>query len=195
MDFDKESFVDHTQDVDYHLYDQDHLENLSENELITPQDDNIEEVEPLEIVKKIKKKKIKEVKQKYYVDNTRFEELIKKYYETDIFSDELAMMLYNIANRASFSTNFINYSFKDEMIGEGLLKEIQTLKAKKFDVTKGKAFNYFSTIVFNAFVGKIKEEQKEHESLRDHQSREYDILTNGMKITTNTHDEHYDTHI
>lgn len=181
MDFDKEVCVDNSADVDYHLYDPEHLE---ESEIV--HSDEIEEV-PAAVISKIKKIKIKEEKKKYYVDNDRFETLIQHFYDTDKFSDELAMILYNIANRVAFMPNFINYSYKDEMIGDGLLKEIQTIKTKKFDVKRGKAFNYFTTIVWNAFIGRIKSEQKEHTLLKEHQEREYDILTSGRRITVNDH--------
>lgn len=184
MDFDREACADTTVDVDYHLYDPDHLE---ESEIIPVEE--IEEI-PIAIIAKVKKIKIKEEKKKYYVDNDRFQTLIQEFYDTDVFSDELAMILYNIANRVAFMPNFINYSYKDEMIGDGLLKEIQTIKTKKFDIRRGKAFNYFTTIVWNAFIGRIKSEQKEHLLLREHQEREFDILTSGRKITTN---DHHDT--
>ena len=182
MNFDKELCVDDNADVDYHLYDQGHLEKT---ENITEIAEIVEDVEHNEATIKIKKVKIKEEKKKYYVDNDRFQMLIQNFYDTDVFSDELAVILYNIANRVAFMPNFINYSYKDVMIGEGLLKEIQTIKQKKFDIRRGKAFNYFTTIVWNAFVGKIKDEQKEHLLLREHQSREYDILTSGIKNTSN----------
>jgi hypothetical protein len=181
MDFDKEVCVDNSVDVDYHLYDPEHLE---ESEIV--HSDEIEEI-PAAVISKIKKIKIKEEKKKYYVDNDTFETLIQDFYDTDKFSDELAMILYNIANRVAFMPNFINYSYKDEMIGDGLLKEIQTIKSKKFDVKRGKAFNYFTTIVWNAFIGRIKSEQKEHTLLKEHQEREYDILTSGRRITVNDH--------
>ena len=190
MDFDKEIIIDHAVDVDMHLYDQFHLEVKEEPDALLLNDD--EEHTTLELEKKIKKRKIKEEKKKYYVDNDRFQELIAHFYKTDIFSDELAMILYNIANRVAFMPNFINYSYKDEMIGDGLLKEIQTIKNKKFDISRGKAFNYFTTIVWNAFIGKIKSEQKEHAQLREHQSRQYDMLTSGMKITSSEHNDSSD---
>jgi len=124
----------------------------------------------------VKEKKDPSPKKKHYVDTKRLEFLIEEYNETDLIPDELAIMLYDISNRMSFSPNFINYSWKDEMIGEGLVKQFTALKNKKYDPEKGRAFSYFSMIVFHAFCNKIKKENKHHEVLKDYQSEQYSSL-------------------
>ena len=131
------------------------------------------------LIEKIKKEKTKEPKpdkKKYYVDTVRLKDIILKYYDDNVITDELAMCLFNIANRVSYMPNFINYSWREEMIGDGLVKEFQALKNKKFDPEKGKAFSYFSMIVYNAFCNRIKKELKEKLVVKEFQEEQYSIL-------------------
>lgn len=112
-------------------------------------------------------------KDNYYVDTNRMEALIKEYNETGVIVDELAMCLYNIANRMTYMTKFINYTWKEEMVGDALLKELKALINKKYDPTKGRAFAYFSKIVYFAFKNRIKVEKKEHATIREYQESVY----------------------
>ena len=129
---------------------------VTDNELLQEDIDNLGDI-PLDESEKrmvsdlVRKKVKKENKKKYYVDNTRLTELIVRYHGDDDLGDELALYLYNIAHRISFMPNFINYTWKEEMVGDGIEKEFKALKNKKFDPAKGKAFSYFSMIVYNAF--------------------------------------------
>ena len=150
---------------------------------IEPIDDfNIleEELQKIEKIKdhtiELKKKEDKNDKKKYYVDTKRLELLIEQYCKDGKIIDELAIALYNIAYRMSFLPNFINYSWREEMIGDGLVKEFTALQNKKYDASKGRAFSYFSMIVFNAFCNKIKKENKNTEVLKDYQKEQYDSL-------------------
>lgn len=138
--------------------------------------------------------KKKEDKQKYYVDTKRLAQIIKEYYTSEVITDELATALYNIAYRISFMPNFINYSWKEEMIGDGLIKELLALKNKKFNPLKGKAFSYFSMIVYNAFCNRIKKENKINDVVKEYQSEQYDslMMDQGVKTTTNSEGENFD---
>jgi hypothetical protein len=186
--------------------------SVSDEQMFTPKkrrgrppkkhDDTIDDSEnieqELEAIEKIKKHTIDDLtkdekpdKKKYYVDNKRLEELIAQYNKDEIIGDELATALYNIAYRMSFLPNFINYSWKEEMIGDGIVKEFKALKNKKYDSSKGKAFSYFSMIAFNAFCNKIKQENKNTEVLKNYQKEQYDSLLfeqNGNN-TTNQYGE------
>jgi len=151
---------------------------------------NADEYQIIEKVKKQEKKE-KPDKKKYYVDNARLTELILAYYANDFIPDDLAIYLFNIANRISFMPNFINYTWKEEMIGDGLVKEFLALKNKKFNPDKGKAFSYFSMIVYNAFCNRIKKEIKEKKVIKEFQEDQYATLMpegHGRIITTN--DDH-----
>ena len=148
-----------------------------------------------QLIKKVKSEKAKIVKtdkKKYYVDTKRLKDIILTYYDSNIITDELATALYNIANRIGFMPNFINYSWKEEMIGDGLIKEFLALKNKKFDPDKGKAFSYFSMIVYNAFCNRIKKELKEKEVLKEYQDEQYNILMPNENAQKITHDDNSD---
>jgi len=140
-----------------------------------------------------KKKLDKPDKKEYYVNTERLSALIIQYYEDEIIPDELAQCLYNIAHRISFMPNFINYTWREEMIGDGIIKEFTALKNRKFDPKKGKAFSYFSMIVYNAFCNRIKKENKEKEALARFREESYDcLLVNTAIKTTNQGDDDED---
>ena len=95
-------------------------------------------------VKTVKKKK-KKNKKTYYVSPKRFLQLLKEYYETDDLVEELASDTSKIAVGLSYSPNFINYSYKDEMIGDAIVKMIAAVKNKKFNLeSTSNPFSYFS---------------------------------------------------
>lgn len=64
-----------------------------------------------------------------------------------------------IAQRTASRYNFKDYTFRDEMVSEGV---ISCLKAvDNFDIEKSKnAFSYYTTVCWWAFVRKINEEEK-----------------------------------
>ena len=128
--------------------------------------------------KKIEKPKTKRTKPKkeHYVDSKRFSELILEAHETEVTSEELAECILKIATRLSFRPNFINYSYKDEMIGYAILKMLQAVQRKKFQPDKGNAFSYFTRIAFNAFCNVIKKEKKEKEFILNLQDTIYDDM-------------------
>ena len=117
------------------------------------------------------KKKAKIDKTKYYVIPKEFDDAIMSYYQNGVISNELAQMVEKIANKLSFAPNFINYSFKDEMIGDAIIKMFKALIGKKYSHDKGSnPFSYFTRIAFNAFLCRIKKEnhaQEIHEKYRE----------------------------
>ena len=121
-----------------------------------------------------RKRKSKKKPSTHYVDSKRFFDLIKSYYETDIIDDELAQSICKIANGLSYAPNFINYSYKDEMVGDAILKMFSAVKNKKFNVDSGNnPFSYFTTIAFHAFINRIKKEKKYKETVTRYQEAMY----------------------
>jgi hypothetical protein len=118
----------------------------------------------------------KDKKQKHYVDTKQLEQLIAQYYRDNIIVDELAINLFNIAHRVAYMPNFLNYSWREEMIGDGLVKVFTALKNKKYNPKYGRAFAYFTQIVFHSFCNRIKKENKAHEVLKEYQEDEYNKL-------------------
>ena len=65
-----------------------------------------------------------------------------------------------IATRLSNSFNFIGYPYKEEMIGDGIIKCLS--KVHRFDPKiSDNSFAFFTQICWNAAINRIKEEQKE----------------------------------
>ena len=125
--------------------------------------------------KRPKKAKTKKPKSEHYVNGKEFLQRIKDYYDTDNLVDELSIMVVKIANGLSYAPNFINYSYKDEMIGDAILKMFSALKNKKFDVsTNNNPFSYFTTVAYHAFINRIKKEKKHHETIQKYQETVYD---------------------
>jgi hypothetical protein len=48
-------------------------------------------------------------KPKHYIDNAEFERLIREYYRTDVFSEELGEMINKISEHVTYMPRFINY--------------------------------------------------------------------------------------
>ena len=113
-------------------------------------------------------------KTEYYVDPVDFKNRLIEYYKGGDCSDELAMMISKIATGLSYSSNFINYTYRDEMVGDALIKMFTAVKNKKFDTTSEyNPFSYFTTIAFHAFINRIKKEKKHNEALNEYKSRFY----------------------
>lgn len=125
--------------------------------------------------KKAKKPKTKKPKSEHYVNGKEFLQRIKDYYETDDLVDELSVMLVKIANGLSYAPNFINYSYKDEMVGDAILKMFSALKNKKFNVdSNNNPFSYFTTVAYHAFINRIKKEKKHKDTITKYQETVYD---------------------
>ena len=131
-------------------------------------------------------------KEKHYVNSKEFLEELSQYYETDEVTDTLASMITKIANGLSYAPNFINYSYKDEMVGDAILKMFSALKNKKFKLDSGNnPFSYYTTIAFHAFINRIKKEKKYHETVTSYQETVYADLVNsnpGVNIYTKSSD-------
>lgn len=130
-------------------------------------------------------KKIRAQDKPHYVNSKQFEDEIRTYYKTDVITTYLAEAIRRIAYGLSFLPNFINYSYKDEMIGDAVVKMYQALKYKKFHLDKGfSPFSYFTTIAFHAFISRIKKEKKHHQLIADYRERNYDTLLNKDEEST-----------
>ena len=65
-----------------------------------------------------------------------------------------------IANHLSYRPNFINYTYRDEMISDGIENCLQY--ASNFNPDKSKnPFAYFTQIIYYAFIRRIQKEKKQ----------------------------------
>lgn len=106
-----------------------------------------------------------------YVDNKKFyESLVErkaireaceaKGEEVPRISDYLGKTILDICTRFSYSPNFINYSFREEMIGDALencLRVIDNFNTELYS----NPFAYFTQITFFAFLRRIDQEKKQ----------------------------------
>jgi hypothetical protein len=131
-----------------------------------------QKIEPVKVKKKRgPKPKIDE----YYVNPADFKQQIRDYYQTEVCIFELANSLKRIAYGLGNKSNFINYTYKEEMIGDALVKMYTALKNKKFNVdSEYNPFSYFTTIAFHAFINRIKKEKKHHETLTNYKEMVYE---------------------
>jgi len=161
-------------------------------EIIIDNDYDISE----EITEVPKAKPKKREKSKHYVKPKEFEAQILSYYDTGVMSDLLLTSVSNIAHKLGYRPNFINYTYKEEMIGDAIIRMVTALKNKKFDPKKGNAFSYFTKISINAFRNRIKKEKREYETVTSYREETYNYLTDigYMPRTSHVH-EHDGDHI
>ena len=121
-----------------------------------------------------------------YVNQAEFMAALRKYYDCDIISEELATYVKKIAEGLSYAPNFINYTYKDEMVGDAILKMVQALEYKKFDIdNRDNPFGYFTTIAFHAFINRIKKEKKQRQAINDYQEQVYqELMSDGTENTS-----------
>lgn len=115
----------------------------------------------------------------FYVDPKKLTEDIQKYYDTDDPDIESSICedLKKIAEKLSYSPSFLRYSYREDMVGDALLKMYTALRNKNFDPSKGTSpFSYFTTTAYRAFINRIKKEKKEQETVEAYREDQYEKL-------------------
>jgi hypothetical protein len=80
--------------------------------------------------------------------------------EKPIVSNYIGECILKIATHLSYKPNFINYSYRDDMILDGIENCIQYID--NFDPTKSNnPFAYFTQIIYYAFLRRIQKEKKQ----------------------------------
>jgi len=152
--------------------------------LIGNETEDIVDVLPIEVIESLPivdeaspPKKVKPKDKVHYVNSREFEDEIKSYYNTDVMTDKLCESINKIANGLSYAPNFLNYSYKEDMVGDAVVKMFSALKNKKFKIDCGfSPFSYFTTIAFHAFINRIKKEKKHHEAINEYRDKVYTEL-------------------
>jgi len=110
-------------------------------------------------------------KTKHYVNNADFLEALVKYKKECVVAAEnkkpepqipnyIGECFLKIAEHLSRKPNFISYSFRDEMIADGI--ENCLMYFRNFDETKStNPFSYFTQIIYYAFLRRIMKEKKQ----------------------------------
>ena len=112
-------------------------------------------------------------KKHHYVDNKQFLAAIIKRKEEIKEAEEagepkpqitnyLGECILKIANHLSYRPNFINYTYREEMISDGIENCLQYID--KFDPNmSSNPFAYFTQIIYYAFIRRITKEKKQQQ--------------------------------
>lgn len=111
------------------------------------------------------------LKDNHYVDNEKLYQEICKFQQSikdaeaagkpePQISNYIGECIIKIATKFAYRPNFINYTYRDEMIADGI--ESCLMGVKKFDTEKfSNPFAYFTQSCFYAFIHRIKIEKKQ----------------------------------
>ena len=110
-------------------------------------------------------------KSEHYVDNKVFlqamieykdkcEKAEKRKRKKPPVTNYIGECFLKIANHLSYRPNFINYTFRDDMISDGIENCLQYLKNFNPDKSNN-PFAYFTQIIYYAFIRRIQKEKKQ----------------------------------
>ena len=117
--------------------------------------------------------KLKPKQKPHYVDNKKFLQAMTEYRALRIKAEEegkkrpqvtnyIGECYLKIANHLSYRPNFINYTYRDDMISDGIENCLQYMD--NFDPEKSKnPFAYFTQIIYYAFIRRIQKEKKQQQ--------------------------------
>lgn len=107
----------------------------------------------------------------HYVNNAQMLEAFKKFkadtkaareagLEDPRIPEYIGECILKIATHLSYKINFINYSFREDMISDGI--ENCMVRIHNFDPERGSnPFSYFTQVVYFAFLRRIQKEKKQ----------------------------------
>jgi len=127
-------------------------------------------------------------KNAHYIDNKEFhaamiawKELCKEAEEAGEEKPQVTNYIgecfLKIANGLSYRPNFINYTYRSEMVSDGIENCLQYIH--NFDPEKSKnPFAYFTQIIYYAFLRRIQKEKKQtHIKNKIIENRQYETFT------------------
>ena len=115
---------------------------------------------------------MKKAKEKpHYVDNKKFLEAMIEYRDKcekaknrnrkkPEVTNYIGECFLKIANHLSYRPNFINYTFRDDMISDGIENCLQYMDNFNPDKSNN-PFAYFTQIIYYAFIRRIQKEKKQ----------------------------------
>ena len=129
-------------------------------------------------------------KSEHYVDNKQFLQAMIEYKKSCVLAEsknELKPPVSNyigecflkIANHLSYRPNFINYTYKEEMISDGIENCLQYVSNFNPDKSNN-PIAYFTQIIYYAFIRRIQKEKKQQTIKRKL------ILKSGFDVETAT---------
>lgn len=106
-------------------------------------------------------------KEEGYLSNKEMLAEVLECQKNDVISDKLGKMFMILATRYSTKPNFSGYSYRDEMVSNGIVSCCAALH--KFDPTKSltpNPFAYYTSIIHNCFIQILNKEKRQQE-IRD----------------------------
>lgn len=143
-------------------------------------------------------------KSNHYINNADFLKALIDYKEScdlakkekkedPIIPNYIGECFYKIADHLSRKPNFISYSFRDEMIADGI--ENCLMYFRNFDPAKSKnPFAYFTQIIYYAFLRRISKEEKHryimYKNFQETMTQIYEMNNNddGLLIPSSMYD-------
>ena len=115
--------------------------------------------------------KIKAKLKPHYVDNKKFLQAMVDWRskvqkaednkrKKPVVTNYIGECFLKIANHLSYRPNFINYTFRDDMISDGIENCLQYMDNFNPDKSKN-PFAYFTQIIYYAFIRRIQKEKKQ----------------------------------
>ena len=107
----------------------------------------------------------------HYVDNKKFLQAMIEYRDKckkaeeknrkkPLVTNYIGECFLKIANHLSYRPNFINYTYRDDMISDGIENCLQYMS--NFDPDKSNnPFAYFTQMIYYAFIRRIQKEKKQ----------------------------------
>jgi hypothetical protein len=107
----------------------------------------------------------------HYIDNSKFNDEMTKWIkkvrtaekngkDRPPVTDYIAECFLKIAEHLSYRPNFMNYPYREEMVGDGI--ENCLMYAHNFNPDKSSnPFSYFTQIIYYAFLRRIEKEKKQ----------------------------------
>ena len=124
----------------------------------------------------------------HYIDNKEFHQAMIEWKELCKEAEEageekppvtnyIGECFLKIANGLSYRPNFINYTYRSEMVSDGIENCLQYIH--NFDPDKSKnPFAYFTQIIYYAFLRRIQKEKKQtHIKNKIIENRQYETFT------------------
>jgi DNA-directed RNA polymerase specialized sigma subunit len=113
----------------------------------------------------------KKTNKAHYVDNKKFLQAMIEHREKCRVAEEkgkkkpdvsnyIGECFLKIANHLSYRPNFINYTFRDDMISDGIENCLQYMDNFNPDKSTN-PFAYFTQIIYYAFIRRIQKEKKQ----------------------------------
>ena len=134
---------------------------------------------------------------KNYVNNAEFYRVMVEYKtavddaaesgeEPPVIPNYVGECIYQISNRLARKPNFSGYTYKDEMISDGLENAIMAIN--NFNPEKSQnPFAYFTQIIYYAFLRRIQKEKKQ--MYVRHKVMENSVLSGTSAVNTSGNDD------